>query len=479
MHVWITLISLWSALSFGAPPEDRFDGWIDFESKVAAQQILASFSSPDAAPGAIYASPSRENPEYFRHWVRDAALVMNTALTLAERSDSATRNRIVQGLIDYVRFSRGNQLTNNPSGTPADGGLGEPWFYMNGAANWKGWGRPQLDGPALRAITLIRFANLLLDAGQEQYVRAWLYDGRIPAETVIKADLEFVSHHWHDHSYDLWEEIRGYHFYTRIVQRRALLEGAKLARRLGDWGAGDYYQVSGDQLTMDVHSHWRPERGYFIATFDHYEGIDYKNSGLDIAIVLGALHTDGPGYDKFLTVADPRIQATAQRLRDDFAWRFGINSRDSDFEGRHLGPAMGRYPEDRFNGYVTTSLGNPWFLAGHAMAELYYRSAREYQASGRIDITGVNLPFFRGLSTLDRDLARSLGAGTLTAGSQAYGKVLRALRDEGDSFLARTRAHASSDGHLSEEMNRDTGFMQGANDLTWSYASFLTASWAR
>ena len=35
--------------------------------------------------------------------------------------------------------------------------------------------------------------------------------------------------------------------------------------------------------------------------------------------------------------------------------------------------------------------------------------------------------------------------------------------------------HAADDGSLSEQMNRNTGFMQSAPDLTWSYASLLSA----
>ena len=39
-----------------------------------------------------------------------------------------------------------------------------------------GWGRPQTDGPAIRATVLIKFANKLLDAGETTYVTSKLYD---------------------------------------------------------------------------------------------------------------------------------------------------------------------------------------------------------------------------------------------------------------------------------------------------------------
>ncbi|MHC4901956.1 MAG: glycoside hydrolase family 15 protein, partial [Planctomycetota bacterium] len=45
---------------------------------------------------------------------------------------------------------------------------------------------------------------------------------------------------------------------------------------------------------------------------------------------------------------------------------------------------------------------------------------------------------------------------------------------EGDDFIRRTLAHATA-GSLSEQIHRDTGEMTGAPDLTWSYASLITA----
>jgi Glycosyl hydrolases family 15 len=47
---------------------------------------------------------------------------------------------------------------------------------------------------------------------------------RVPVEptatvliVVIKADLDYVSSHWDAATFDLWEEVNGAHFYTRMV----------------------------------------------------------------------------------------------------------------------------------------------------------------------------------------------------------------------------------------------------------------------
>jgi GH15 family glucan-1,4-alpha-glucosidase len=49
---------------------------------------------------------------------------------------------------------------------------------------------------------------------------------------------------------------------------------------------------------------------------------------------------------------------------------------------------------------------------------------------------------------------------------QAFADILSELRAAGDRQLARIKYHSYPDGGLSEQMNRSTGFMQSARDLT-------------
>jgi glucoamylase len=72
------------------------------------------------------------------------------------------------------------------------------------------WGRYQNDGPGLRAITLIRFAQEYLNkGGSKERVQA-LYD------SVIKTDLDYVVREWAKPSFCLWEEVMADQFYNRI-----------------------------------------------------------------------------------------------------------------------------------------------------------------------------------------------------------------------------------------------------------------------
>ena len=61
--------------------------------------------------------------------------------------------------------------------------------------------------------------------------------------------------------------------------------------------------------------------------------------------------------------------------------------------------------------------------------------------------------------------------GELTKASEAF--------DQGDQFFKRVQLHANPDYSLSEQMDRESGYMVGARDLTWSYASVLKADQAR
>lgn len=54
--------------------------------------------------------------------------------------------------------------------------------------------RPQCDGPALRAITLITYANFLLDSNASQANTLW---------PIIQLDLDYVSNNWNKTGQDL------------------------------------------------------------------------------------------------------------------------------------------------------------------------------------------------------------------------------------------------------------------------------------
>ncbi len=437
------------------------DNWVKQQRPISVDHLFRAISPADGAPGAVMASPSRSNPDYYYHWIRDAALVMKEVYRV--KPERTTQSMLT--LLDYARFSRQNQLTQNPSGGPADLGLGEPKFEINGAPYTAGWGRPQNDGPALRAFVLTRVAFDLLNEGKGNIVYQLLYRGEIPATTVIKADLEFVAHHWRDANFDLWEEIYGDHFYTRIVQYRALIEGARLARFLNDGGAATFYEQQANLIHASLNSFWNPNHGYFDATLNRQGGVGHKASQLDVAVILGVLHAEFE-IGAF-SIEDSRVLATALKLEDAFRAIYPINHFPSD-----LAPGIGRYPEDTYDGYNTSGRGNPWYLATHALAEFYYKLAVKTSGLNLLRITNENRAFYENVTGKRFSVGAALN---LTERNQ----VIQAMVDKGESFLSRSRYHTPPGGNQAEQFNRDTGAPQGARDLTWSYASFISLYEAR
>src|SRR6202020_933922 len=94
---------------------------------------------------------------------------------------------------------------------------------------------------------------------------------------------------------DLWEEISGHHFYTTMVSRCAMIEGAQFAQAMGDTGAATFYRQQATAITSAMGRFWDAGRGILVETVDQAGGI--SKSGLDVAVILGALHGDaGDGY---------------------------------------------------------------------------------------------------------------------------------------------------------------------------------------
>jgi glucoamylase len=469
---------LFSAPAFGS----NLSSWISTQEPQSEAFMLADISRDDAAKGSVVAAP-KQAIDYYYHWVRDAGLTIDVVVGLyAHATDENDKANYFQILSDYVDFSTGIQQSQNRSGNPWDTGPGEPKFNVDGSDYADRWGRPQNDGPAIRASGLIRLAHLLIDQGQMDWVQAHLYQSTESATTLLKNDLEFVAHHWGDPSYDLWEEVVGTHFYTRMVQRRAMIEGAELADRMGDSGAAANYRSQAQQIEQQLANHWDDQKDYLVASL----GVDPNDArynakdGLDVAVVLGVLHGTAIHHDPstatadevLFSVIDDRIILTAEKLKETFQGIYPVNSK-----GAGLAPGIGRYPSDTYDGTSTHSHGNPWFLTTNAFAELYYRTANVIAKKRTVQVTPT---FAYWVGQLSQGSQVGLQANeTLTSSDPRFAQLLSVIRLNGDQFLKRIQYHSTSDGSLSEEFNYQTGFMQGAQNLTWSHASMVTAVWAR
>ncbi|KAK8231396.1 glucoamylase I precursor [Phyllosticta capitalensis] len=478
--------------------------WLQDEENISVDRLLANIApfgrnAQGAAAGTVLASPSREHPNYYYQWIRDAAITMSTVIDLYNSDPSSYQSTdvILPTLESYAELSRRIQRTSNPSGDftwPDLSGLGEPKFEVDGSPFTGNWGRPQRDGPALRASALMAYMQAyntthpgLWQSSNDDWFQN-LYKAELPAHSVIKADLEYTARHWPDSGFDVWEEVQGRHFFTGMAQLRALRQGSNLAQLFQDPGAAAYYQVEADKLEQSMRKDfWDEEGGYIRAT--RGSDAEWQRSGMDCSVLLGSLH--GQAADQTWPAVfpphDDAVLASLLKLVTDQRDRFPVNAGSQDADPLR-GVGIGRYPEDMYDGYEAKPAGgNPWFLCTSSVSEILYRTAAHLNQTGRLDFSSRGASFWNALvcggkpasSHCPLPASKSSYSYTAADDTNVFETALERLVQVGDSFLDVVKTHANADGALSEQFDRYHGFERGATDLTWSYGAFLQAVRAR
>jgi glucoamylase len=385
-----------------------------------------------SSPGAVLASPSWENSathvtqDYVYHWTRDAAVV---ALELAWAYANGTLPDN-QPLIDYVTFSQQCQQSA--------GDFDRASFYINGAQ--RPWTN-QTDGPALQTRALLAMYRQLDPPTQGIAAR------------LIDANLAFLQGAYQGQTYNLWEEEYGYSFFARSAQLRCFQ--AIAANTIGITVPA-WLPSALTWLTSAIDSHWNGEVYQSVLPVPTDDRAPYDPN---IDIVQAAVY----GAE---SVTDPRLLATAAALRAQWAdpgskYFYPINGADS---AAGLGPLLGRYPGDVYDGDTDQQVGDhPWALTTANFAELYYRLATKITSSRTVAADPLSATF----------LAQA-GVTSSTAPLDAAAS----LRAAGDGML-RAIVHHSDHLELSEQFDAVTGFEKSVSNLSWSYAAFLSATRAR
>ncbi|KAL5612956.1 hypothetical protein BROUX41_003966 [Berkeleyomyces rouxiae] len=425
------------------------DSFITTGRPIALSKLLCNIgssgcSAQGASAGIVVASPSKSNPDYWYTWTRDAALVLKEIIDNVN-TDTDLLLPVIQ---DYATSQAQLQTVTNPSGTFATGaGLGEPKFYVDMTQFTGAWGRPQRDGPALRATALIGYYNYLLDNELSTDCKLW---------QVIQNDLNYVAQYWNNTGFDLWEEVQGSSFFTVGAQYRALVEGSALAARLGKAHSG--YDAVSPQILCYLQTFWSSSKGFIVSNVQ----TGTSRTGLDANTPLTSIHLFDPSAgcdDATFQPCSPKQLITTKKLVDSFRSVYSINS------GKAAGTAVavGRYAEDVYYN------GNPWYLCTLAVAEQLYDSVITWKALGSITVTSTSLPFFT-------DLLPSLTAGTYTSDSETFKSIITAVTNYADDFVGVVKTYTPSDGSLAEQFDKSSGSPLSAHDLTWSYAAFLSAT---
>lgn len=391
----------------------------------AAGCVVAAPSYPAAQPGV--------DQDYVFNWTRDAAL---TAMEIAAAAMPAAPGTGVQTLIDYVNFVKFGQDNASPT-------LAHACYTIEGQSR-RPW-TEQSDGPALQTLALLQAFPQL-----DEPTRA------VAAE-VIGKNLDFILRHYQEPTFNLWEEHSGYSFFARAAQLRCLREISANTRGIAvPPGTADAI----GWLEWALPGHWNGT--CYLSVLAPAEGTDAPpvtvSEGYDpnIDIVMSCVYGAIP-------CTDTRLLATAGLLRKQWADSasasvYPVNVSD---QSRGIGPMMGRYPGDTYDGDMQDPVpgGHPWALCTANFAELYYRLAAQVAKTGSVPYDENSGLFYRQVG---------ISAGT------SPGDAVTALENAADAMLQAVIYH-SDHLELSEQFDGTSGFEKSVRDLTWSYAAFLSA----
>lgn len=342
--------------------------WIARERDHAARMLLTSISPVGIIklrprfgqviapkPGSVVASPVLAaydpEPDYFFHWYRDSALVIDALRLL--RSDLPQAEGLFQDYVhfslelgaldgrtappdwraatapDFVRFLRSNLGSAHGAAIAA-----ETRVNPDGTLDITDWPRPQHDGPALEALTLMR----------------WGAEGE--AAALLRRDLGFVLRHARKPCFDIWEEEFGLHAYTLRVSWAALVEGAAWLAARGEARQAERCRAEAAVIETMLGDFWTEEQAHIRSR--KVEG-GAPEKLLDMAVILAANHA---------RVGGDRYVATLKRLEALFDASYAINQDRPATRG----PAMGRYAGDKYYS------GGAYYFATLGAAEFCYRN---------------------------------------------------------------------------------------------------------
>ena len=283
--------------------------------------------------GIIIASPSKE-PDYQYHWIRDSALVMRVFI---DRYEKTRNNKYLKYILDYVEIE--NQIQN----LNTIGGLGEPKINRNGTAFNGEWGRPQNDGPALRGIMLIKIYNLL----HKLYPTIC----KKVIHPMIMKDLEYVLENYKKPSFDLWEEIYGWHFYTRFVQLKFFLD---IIQKYKKYYSIEEVQKAFSHLKQDIKDHIN---GDFLISSFNIDGNIVKYD--DAANLLAYCHIEYT-YEIIKEFPLQLVFKNIENLLESFRNKYNDKSIY----------CIGRYKDDRYYN------GQCWVICSLAVAQILLKLMR-------------------------------------------------------------------------------------------------------
>lgn len=424
---------------------------------------VSSGSPRRSRPGCVLASPSYPanlssiDQFYVYHWTRDAAI---TAMELAHQPVALSPQGVSQSLCDYVAFSQACQQAALASGT-----FYRACYQIDGTL--RAWS-DQADGPALQNLAFVD-AWPRLDASAQATAKA------IAQQNLDRLVVDCTADDAFNDMFNLWEEVMGPSFFARAAQLRCLREAQ--STNVLQLTLPPALNNAINQLSAGLDNHWDAGQGLYRSVpngrlpdnplLPDLTGYD-PNTDVVMACIYGAV-----------PCTDPKLLATAAKVRASSeaggTYPYLVNSTDQTL---NIGPLIGRYPGDRYDGDVgndrrSPTVGHPWALCTANFAELYYRLATSFETGGGVPYGELTAAFFDQIQSDEIQIDVTMVNDPAKAAT-----VARALRDAGDRML-RALIYHSDHYELSEQFDSRTGYEKSVTNLTWSYASYLSATRAR
>jgi glucoamylase len=442
---------------------DSLEQWLACEYRHAATSMLKSVSARDVVKersgfgqtvrpvaGSIVASPVLAaydpDPDYFFHWFRDSAIVIDAVRVLYESGHLGAE--ALTHFADFVRFSLhlhaldGRALVERPRWrekvrpdfeqylrgddlalVAGDAVYADTRVNPDGTLDISRWPRPQHDGPPLRALAVLRWLRTL--GAEQRRTNASVAAGtRADADRLLRIDLALTAARWREPSFDIWEEELGHHYFTLRVSAAALNGGAEWLHAAGETPAATALSTEAQAIRETLDGYWLPDAAHYRSRI-MLPGMPTTKL-LDMAVILSAVHS-GDGAETH-SARDPRMHATLAALERLFDGLYPINRA----RPRERGPAMGRYEGD------TYYAGGAYYFSTLGAAEFCFLAAAADAPGGE-----------------DEWIAR------------------------GDGFLETVRAFTPASGDLAEQFDQRSGEPTSAKHLAWSYAAFISCVTAR
>ncbi|KAF8267656.1 Six-hairpin glycosidase-like protein [Lactarius quietus] len=432
------------------------------DSSPSKDTLLHELMGPKvgADPGVIVPTiPDPQIPAFTTYWLRDGCRVYFTwlnELAVPSRLDEDTSLLRAQ-IDDAVRALVRTQHVVSLAGNVFTGGLEEPVFDIHiGKITNPDFrpGAPAADGPPFRAIVLIKYAEWLIEP--EQNNGTWVADVLWPA---INLDLQWISLHWNQSSWDLWwPPVWGGSYWTASLQYRALLSGARLGRSIGRGDGASEYE-SHAAMILD---YLQEKEGFMTETTVtdvRTGGRSGKGSAPSTISVLNFDPTLGCDSATFQPCSD-RALSTLKVVGDAFAELFAFTQNlppDAD----KLRPFFGWFLEEKLLG------GHAQYFGTLHATEQLFDALITWDLIGELQVTDVSLKFFR-------QFDQHVNVGTYRKGSDVYESLTDAITNWAEKTVLFVADHTPDDYVLTMAMDKETADPVGPRGTLHCLVSVLS-----